>query len=1584
MSSLWKAWVDHDVDRFRRLLSPGPYNTQNTSRSPHIGSAGTGGSPGAYGTSPRNVFKTRKSTGFGASVGGARASNASLGRAEVNSRDHAGLTILLRAASSTSDTARAFVQALLDHPAIDIHVQDPESGWNALHRALYAGNISIARLLLEKERKDLTGQTVGASTSRAGRLIRTKDHEGLSPFDLYNSTIAERDLQLLQDHGDSDIASEAEDVAVDSESASASMLTGSELFAFGSNKNLTLGLGDEDDRQFPERVYLQRPDHLLESFYQEYLESTSADSSTSTLPSLEGMPTLTRYRELFVRDVVLSKYHSAILTTDPVSNLYVCGIGRGGRLGLGDENTRFTYVPVQGGLANKRVVQVALGQNHTMVVTDNGELWNFGSNANSVLGYSLPEPANKGEEPFMATPRQVFGPLKKEFIIGIAASTVHSVAHTGAALYCWGRNAGQLALMDADSRSLEVQSTPRRVAASLFSAPILMVSAIDKATTCLLANHSVIVFTAYGYNIVKFPFGETLTNFPLGNVSMSSRYDPERNRIKQIASGGETIVALTGRGDLFHMNLLAHKADAHASSSTTNPSKIKGAISQPSVIWTAHKDGVRSVDVGEHGSVIISTLSGAVWRRVKRAKAKDSFVAGAGDTKHKDFKFQRVPGITNIVAVRSSVYGAFAALRKDSDVMREQIKVGPPTLWNDLAPLNSLQDFRSSDPSSKKKDKLKFWDADRLKAQMGSVAYEVLKSPDLDTDLATYISTWHQTHEDLDAVVCTSSSPEIRIPVHGWAIAARSPLLRKVLPAVRANGSYDMPEFLNIDQNDKETVFTFSGVDIMSLLNLVLYIYEDRIIPAWNFTRQDPSLAYRYRQIRTDVIKLASKLEMGMLENAAQKQIDPQRSLNHDLQCAIEDSSFFDDADAVLNLDGDDLPVHSAMLRRRCPFFEALFHGHSQGAWLAGRRNTMDPAGLIPIDLEHIEIDTFRYVLRYLYADVGSELFDDVVCDNIDDFTDLVMDVMGAANELMLDRLSQICQQVISRFVNTRNVAHYLNAISACSMTSFKDAGLEYIALQAENFLENHLLESLDEEIISELDAVVRDNQLAHYPFARSGRAELLLHERHPDLAQDIEEERQRRVREMAFKAAQKEEEKKLSSSLKGRFGSLEDFTAMSPSLERHVSKGREERNEPLSPILRPKSRQAELMFDMDDDEGLASSPSVRPMRVSSSRKQSDLDHLPPLSGSFRDEKHKTLSRSPVSSTPGRNTPASPDLDARSATIQVGKNGSPWASAPFPTSKLDLREIMNADSPGPSALSAGIAAQKAKEASGKPQQAKISQKERKRQQQVQAEQAAKAALVAPTAKMAWDKPTTDAKSSPWKTVSSSPKTPSKDLAVEPSASAPPHTKPLVAADTSAKSFPRRTQSPDTRHSGQLRTSSTAPPVRPPPKPAAAAATTSTFSVDDPSKPIVPHSKSYIKPASKSEPTLGLSMSDIIDQEKRNRQMVKEAVAKRSLMEIQQEQAFQEWWDEELRRTQEEEARRAASQQEREEGRVRMRRGRGGKARGGRGGGNGTPAAPTARIEGVEGESSRPHGQDAGRGRGQRRGRGRGGLAKASV
>lgn len=1360
------------------------------------------------------------------------------------------------------------------------------------------------------------------------------------------------------------------------------LIDGDELFAFGSNKNLSLGLGDQDDRQFPERVSLRRPDHLLQRFYREYMDKAGLDGPASL--EISKIPALVLSRPLIVQDVVLSKLHSAVLTSDPVSNLYVCGVGRGGRLGLGDENTRFNYAPVQGGLADKRVVKVALGQNHSMVLTDNGELWTWGSNAESQLGYSLPPPARPDEEPMSTVPRQVFGPLKKEMILGIAASAIHSVAHTGNSLFCWGKNVGQLALMDADSRSLEVQQTPRKVAASIFASPIVMVSAIDKATTCLLANHTVICFTSYGYNIVKFPFAEVFSNYHLTRSSMSSRYEAVRNQIQYITSGGDTIAAVTGRGDLFTFGL-SHKADNNATAaSTTNPSKIKGAVTTPHLLWNARREGVRSVGIGEHGSVIICTESGAVWRRVKRAKAKDAYTTGSTEPKRKDFKFQRVPYITKVVTVRASPFGAFAAIRKDVDVMQKQVHLDGQTLGNDIRPLNPLREFRSSAPPSKEKH----WDDPNLRDRLGPIAYEVLKSPDIESDIQKYLETWSYKNEPLDMAIRSSSWPDLLIPVHGWLLAGRIPTLLRALTEYRegASTSERDAQTYQIEEVGETTVVTFLGLDVISILNLVQFMYEDAVIPGWNCIRQRPSWAFRYRQIRTELQRTTTVLDMPVLEAAVRLQVDPKKAMAEDLKLAVTNSTFFDDADTLLELDGAEIPAHSTLITQRCPWFQAIFHGRSGGRWLAGRRENLDDGEQVRIDLKHIDPASFKFVLQHLYSDAGEELFDSVVSPTLDDFQDLVMDVMSAANELMLDRLSQICQKIMGKFVNTRNISSLLNEISPCAVMEFKDAGLEYICLQVETMLENHLLDDLEEDLLVELDEVVRDNQLAQFPFVRSGRAELLLHEHNPELAGDIDEERQRRVKEMAFKTTQRDEERRLSTALKGRYGSLDESNFPSPDRARRTSKAA--RNEPFSPDLRPKQSHNDLMFDMDDDESSAVNASGAKLRKAGAPAP-EFDELPAPSYSRESKLSVSGPRTPA---PNRTVPS---IRTQAEQASPNMTGNPWKASPLPTEKLDLKEVFSSEpSTTPSALSAGLATQKGKEAT-KQAQAKISQKERKKQQAAQAAQAALLAAASQSPKPAWDKSAGE-QSTPWKVASAKGKAPANASPASSLTPATPIPKPRLAAaveSSSSKSISRRTASPDTRFSGQSRsntpnntipTSAKQPTRKTTPKPSSTP-TPTTSQLSQPAQPLIPHSKSYLPPQPKAEPLLGLSIADIMSQELAEQVSAQDAVAKRSLQEIQEEQAFQEWWDAESRRTQEEEARRTrpgrGNKEESGSGSGGKRGSRISNSRGGRGKGRGgSGVGPGAGVENTNSTSNPGQGAP---GRGGRR-RGRGGGAGGGI
>ena len=90
------------------------------------------------------------------------------------------------------------------------------------------------------------------------------------------------------------------------------------------------------------------------------------------------------------------------------------------------------------------------------------------------------------------------------------------------------------------------------------------------------------------------------------------------------------------------------------------------------------------------------------------------------------------------------------------------------------------------------------------------------------------------------------------------------------------------------------------------------------------------------------------------------------------------------------------------------------------------------------------------------------------------------------------------------------------------------------------------------------------------------------------------------------------------------------------------------------------------------------------------------------------------------------------------------------------------------------------------------------------------------------------------------------------------------------------------------------------------------------------------------------------MAEILAQQDLEKRAVKEAVAKRSLQEIQQEQEFQQWWDSEARRVQEEElAINAAT--------AARGRGKGGRGRGVKGRGRGAAAGAGENARGSGGK-----------------------------
>ena len=1042
-SFLWKALYQDDADSFRHILESASYNVRDRTHTQKGHGGGHGiksgaavGSPGSYlATSPITAAKPRKSGGI------SRGNPSTLTRTDINSKDANGLTLLHHAATGNSEHSLDFATALLQHPLTDLYVQDLENGWTALHRAFYFGNISIALIILNREAEDLLAH--GTSNPHK-TLIKIKDREGHGPFDVLGATIrdhrattTERVRRATNSSSDEDTNNEGAGSEAHSWSARLKNqgLQGDEVYTFGSNKNITLGFGDEDDRHFPERITLRRPLHLLQRFYKERIEREAKKWSNTdpafsetllaeTFPPKPAsqLPAVVRSKSVIIHDVQMSKLHTAVLTTDPESNLYVCGHGPGGRLGTGSEATQFAFVCIEGGaLAHKKVTAVALGYNHTIALSDEGGMFSWGSNGFGQLGYALPTSPTRDDEPIQTLPRQIFGPLKRETVIGIAASRIHSVAFTSSSLYTFGKNEGQLGIVDSDARSLTSQDIPRRVAASLFSSSIISANAIDHATVCLLDDRDVWVFANYGYAKLSFSLG-SFTNYFLKESFLTTRYDSEPY-IAKVTAGGNTICARSSAGEIYTVSISNSAEGSVSNTSTTNPSKIRSALSQPHKIWSPRKGYMRAtdVDVDQDGSIILTTEVGSAWRRVKRAKVKDASASGTGEYQTKDYKFSRIPNLTRVTAVRASGYGAYAAVRRDCDVIESSTIVENMTLWKDLLPLLPFYPLIKSSLDSDSEDEnppLRFWQGSRKPPDITLVKRQLLETSNLEKDVLELTQQHaNDSTSTYDMMIgCTAS--DVRIPIHSFILCSRSPAINHGVNQFHQLGFFSIRDVLTIEFDKAGDVFiNFTGIDFLSLANFVLYLYTDNIVDYWHYTKRAPKLAFRYRQIRVEVMKIASKLEMRNLEPAVRQMIDPKLSLNLDLERAYREGTLENNGDIVIQLEDAEVRVQSALVCQRCPFFEGLFHGRAGGRWLDARRSTMtDASDAVKVDLRHIQPEIFALVLRHISADTGEELFDDVVTDGFDAFVDLVIDVLGVANELMLDRLSQICQKVLGRY----------------------------------------------------------------------------------------------------------------------------------------------------------------------------------------------------------------------------------------------------------------------------------------------------------------------------------------------------------------------------------------------------------------------------------------------------------------------------------------------------------------------------------------------------------------------------------------
>ncbi|CAN8269854.1 unnamed protein product [Cochlearia groenlandica] len=184
-----------------------------------------------------------------------------------------------------------------------------------------------------------------------------------------------------------------------------------EVFSWGNGANYQLGTGNQHVQKLPGRV-----------------------------DSLHGC---------LIKSVSASKFHSVAISSH--GEVYTWGFGRGGRLGHPEFDIHsgqaavITPRQVISGLGSRRVKAVAAAKHHTIIATEGGDVFTWGSNREGQLGYTSVDT--------QATPRKVTS-LKAK-IVAVSAANKHSaVVSECGEVFTWGCNKeGQLGYGTSNSAS---------------------------------------------------------------------------------------------------------------------------------------------------------------------------------------------------------------------------------------------------------------------------------------------------------------------------------------------------------------------------------------------------------------------------------------------------------------------------------------------------------------------------------------------------------------------------------------------------------------------------------------------------------------------------------------------------------------------------------------------------------------------------------------------------------------------------------------------------------------------------------------------------------------------------------------------------------------------------------------------------------------------------------------------------------------------------------------------------------------------------------------------------------------------------
>jgi RCC1 and BTB domain-containing protein len=168
--------------------------------------------------------------------------------------------------------------------------------------------------------------------------------------------------------------------------------------------------------------------------------------------------------------IAADSYHSACITED--GSTYTWGFGECGKLGHGDQTDRSSPTLVNG-LVGIKAKEVACGEYHTLVCSEDGRAYSFGYSEYGQLGH--------GDKENRSTPTLIEA-LEGKFVVQVACGYEHSMALTSkGCVYTWRR--GTHGVLGHGS---EVDHTTPYMVKGLFGKKVVQISSGDLHSVALV------------------------------------------------------------------------------------------------------------------------------------------------------------------------------------------------------------------------------------------------------------------------------------------------------------------------------------------------------------------------------------------------------------------------------------------------------------------------------------------------------------------------------------------------------------------------------------------------------------------------------------------------------------------------------------------------------------------------------------------------------------------------------------------------------------------------------------------------------------------------------------------------------------------------------------------------------------------------------------------------------------------------------------------------------------------------------------------------------------------------------------------